>query len=168
MSDCDPMSNSCPLSWWWYLSIVSFAIPFSFCLQSFPKYQSFLMSWLFASGGQSIAASTSVLPMNIQHWFPLGLIGLSHCSSTDSQESSAVPLMPIPHHLFNKHFLINGWMTKSMTILLQTCEDVIALACDFFLKINSISMSEPAGTWLLNSSKRGQYMMVGLASSLGD
>ena len=51
--------------------------PFSSCLQSFPASGSFLMSWLFASGGQSIgaSASASVLPMNIQGWFPLELTG---------------------------------------------------------------------------------------------
>ena len=51
-------------------------VPFSSCLQSFPASGSFLMSWLFASGGLSIGASVSVLPMNIQDWFPLGLTGL--------------------------------------------------------------------------------------------
>ena len=60
------------------LSISSSATLFSFCLQSFPASGSFLMSQLFASGGQSIAASASasVLPMNIQGWFPLGLTDL--------------------------------------------------------------------------------------------
>ena len=53
-------------------------VPFSSCLQSFPASGSFLMSHFFASGGQSIgvSASTSVLPINIQDWFPLGLTGL--------------------------------------------------------------------------------------------
>ena len=71
-------SNSCPLSWWCYPTITSSAALFSFCLQSFPASGSFPMSWLFASGGQSIgdSASASVLPMNIQHWFALGLTGL--------------------------------------------------------------------------------------------
>ena len=71
-------SNSCPLSQWYYLTISSSVIPFSSCLQSYPVSGSFLMSWLFASGGQSIGASASalVLPMNIQDWFPLGLTGL--------------------------------------------------------------------------------------------
>ena len=69
-------SNSCPLSWWCYLT-TSFSVTlFSSCPQSFPASGSFPMSWLFASGGQSIGASASVLPMNIQGWFPLGLIGL--------------------------------------------------------------------------------------------
>ena len=71
-------SDSCALSWWCYLTILSSATPFSFCLQSFPASGSFLMSWLFASGGQRVGASTSssVLPMTIQGWFPLGLTGL--------------------------------------------------------------------------------------------
>ena len=69
-------SNSCPLSWWCYLTISSSATLFSFCLQSFPASGSFTMSQLFTSGGQSIGASASVLPMNIQNWFPLGLTGL--------------------------------------------------------------------------------------------
>ena len=52
--------------------------PFSSCLQSLPASWSFPVNQFFASGGQSIraSASTSVLPMNIQNWFPLGLIGL--------------------------------------------------------------------------------------------
>ena len=69
--------NSCPLSWWCHPAISSSVIPFS-CPQSFPASGSFQMSELFASGGQSIgdSASTSVLPMNIQDWFPLGWPGL--------------------------------------------------------------------------------------------
>ena len=50
--------------------------PLSFCLQSFPASGSFPVSWLFASGGQSIGASSSVLPMNIQDWYSLGLTSL--------------------------------------------------------------------------------------------
>ena len=69
-------SNPCPLSWWCHPTISSSVIPCSSCLQSFPESGSFPMSWLFASGGQSIRASASVLPMNIQCWFPLGLTGL--------------------------------------------------------------------------------------------
>ena len=68
-------SNSCPLSWWCHPTILSSVIPFSSCLQSFPASGYFLMSPLFAWGGQSIgaSASASVLPMNIQDWFPVGL-----------------------------------------------------------------------------------------------
>ena len=66
-------SNSCSLSRWCYPTISSSAAPFSFCLHSFPASGSFPMSWLFTLSGRSIGASvsTSVLPMNIQGWFPL-------------------------------------------------------------------------------------------------
>ena len=64
---------------------------FSSCLQSFPASGSFQVSWLFASGGQSIGASASVLPMNIQGWFPLELTGLISLQSSDCQESSPAP-----------------------------------------------------------------------------
>ena len=67
--------NSCPLSRWCHPTISSSVIPFSSCLQSFPASGSFPMSPFFTSGGQSfgVSASASVLPMNIQDWFPLGL-----------------------------------------------------------------------------------------------
>ena len=68
--------NSHPLSWWCHLTISSSASPFSFCLQPSPASVSFAMSQLFASGGPNIGASASVLPVNIQGWFPLGLSGL--------------------------------------------------------------------------------------------
>ena len=72
-------SNSCPLSQWCHpnISISSSVIPFSSHLQSFPASGSFPISQFFQSGGQSIgvSASASVLPMNIQDWFPLGWTG---------------------------------------------------------------------------------------------
>ena len=71
-------SNSCPLSQWCYPTISSSVASFSCCPQSFPASGSFPMSWLFVSSGQSIgaSASASVLPVNIQDWFPLELTGL--------------------------------------------------------------------------------------------
>ena len=71
-------SDSYPLSRWCYLTTSSSAALFSSCLQTFPVTRSFPMSQLFTSGGQSIEAwaSTSVLPTNIQVWFPLGLVSL--------------------------------------------------------------------------------------------
>ena len=71
-------SNSYLLSQWCHLTISSSVIPFSFCLQSFPASGSFLISWFIAPGGQSTgaSASASVLPINIQGWFSLGLSGL--------------------------------------------------------------------------------------------
>ena len=65
-------SNSHLLSQWCHSTVSSSVAPFSFCLQSFPASESFPMSLLFSSGGQAIGASASVLPMNIQDWFPLG------------------------------------------------------------------------------------------------
>ena len=84
---CDPMDCSTPdlpvhhqlpelaqtpSSWWCHATISSPVIPFSSCLQSFPPLGFFPMSQFFTSGDQSIGASASVLPINIQDWFPLG------------------------------------------------------------------------------------------------
>ena len=70
--------NSCASSRWCHPAISSSVVPFSSCLQSFPASGSFSMSQFLTSGGHSIgaSASASVLPMNIQDWFPLGLTGL--------------------------------------------------------------------------------------------
>ena len=70
-------SNSCPSSHWCHPTISSSVVSFSSHLQFFPASGSFPMSQFFTSGGQSIgvSASVSVLPMNIQDWFPLGLTG---------------------------------------------------------------------------------------------
>ena len=80
---CPPLSPgvslySFVLSQWCYLIISSSTATFSFHLLSFPASESFPMSQLFASGGQSIGASNSAwaLPVNTQDWFPLGLTGL--------------------------------------------------------------------------------------------
>ena len=88
---CDPMdcsrlpcpslapgacSNSSLLSQWCHLTISSSVLPFSSCIQSFPKSGSFQMSQFFTSGGKRTGVSASVLSMNIQDWFPLGLTGL--------------------------------------------------------------------------------------------
>ena len=82
--------NSCPLSQWYHPTISSSVDPFFSHFPSFPASGSFPMSQFFASGGQSIgiSASASVLPMNIQDWFPLGWTGWISLQSKDSQESS--------------------------------------------------------------------------------
>ena len=71
-------SNLCPLNWWCHPTISSSVIPFSSCLKSFLASESFPISQFLASGSQStgVSASASVLPMNIQDWFPLGWTGL--------------------------------------------------------------------------------------------
>ena len=82
-------SNSCSLSQWCHPTISSSVLHFSL-FQSLPQSVSFQMSQLFAWGGKSIgvSVSTSVLPMNIQEWFPLGWLVESPCSPRDSQEFS--------------------------------------------------------------------------------
>ena len=80
--------NPCPLCRWCHLAISSSVVLFSFCPQCFPASGSFQMSQLFPSDGQSIGASASVLPMNIQDWFPLQWLVWSLCSQRDFQEYS--------------------------------------------------------------------------------
>ena len=108
LTSCDPYStwgfpvpsptpgaclNSYPLSRWCHPAISYSFVPFSSCLQSYPASGSFIVSQFFTSGGQSIgvSASASVLPMNIQGWFPLGSTGLISCCPRNSQESSPAP-----------------------------------------------------------------------------
>ena len=85
---CPPLSpricsNSCPLSWWCYLTIASSASPFFFCLQSFPASKSFPINQLCKSGDQSFVSSATVFPMNIQYWSPLELTGLISLQSKE-------------------------------------------------------------------------------------
>ena len=113
-------ANSCPLSWWCHTTFSSSVVPFS-CLQSFPESGSFLSSWLFASGVQRIGASAlaSVLPMNIQGWFPLGLTGLilqsKGLSSLQHHSSKASVLW---HSAFFMVQLLHPYMTTRKTIAL--------------------------------------------------
>ena len=69
-------SNSYSLRWWCYITISTTTAPFSSCLQSFPASESFPMSRLFINQNIRASASASIFSMNIQNWFPLGLIGL--------------------------------------------------------------------------------------------
>ena len=105
-------SNSCPSSQWCHPTISSSVIPFSSGLLSCPASGSFPMSQFFTSGGQRIgaSASASVLPMNIQDWFPLGLTGwlsllskgLSRLfSKTTVQKSISVYSLWLKKHLSN-------------------------------------------------------------------
>ena len=89
-------SNSCPSSQWCHPTISSSVVPFSACFQSFPASGSFPMSQLFASGGQSIgvSASASVLPMNIQDWFPIGSGSPCKPAKLGSQYSKKYPSFP--------------------------------------------------------------------------
>ena len=111
--------NSCSLSQWCHPALSSSFIPFSFCPQSFPASVPFPMNWLFASGSQSIgaSASASVLPRNIQDWFPLGCTGwISLQSKGLSRVFSSIAILK--HHFlcawpslwFNSH--IHIWLLE--------------------------------------------------------
>ena len=93
-------SNSSPLGQWCHPTISSSVIPFSSCLQSCPASGSFPMSQFFASGGQSIGASASVLPMNIQDWFPLGWTGLISLQSKGFSRAFSNTTVQ-KHHFFS-------------------------------------------------------------------
>ena len=108
-------SNSCPLSWWCCLTISSSAtLLFSFCFQSFPASGSFPMSQLFTSGAQSIRASASVLPINIQGSFSLGLTGLISLQSLFNHKSILLfttfeDFWVGRYFVYNYIFPIDGW-----------------------------------------------------------
>jgi len=100
-------ANSCPLSQWCHPTVSSSVVPFASCLQSFPALRSFQMSQFFASGGQSIgvSASTSVLLMNIQDWFPFRIYKWTY-----SKLRSWKPSRDFPSSLVVKtlHFHLGG------------------------------------------------------------
>ena len=118
-------SNSCPSSQWWYPTISTSVIPFSYCLQSFLSSGSFPISQFFASDGQSIgvSVSASVLRMNIQNWFPLGWTGWISLESLQGtlksllqhQSSKASILW---HSAFFTAQLLHPYMTIGKTIAL--------------------------------------------------
>ena len=101
-------SDSCPSSQWCHPTISSSVAPLFSCLQSFPTSGSFPMSWLFASGGQSIGASgsASVLPMNIQGWFPLELMGWVSLQSKGLSRVFSNPTVQKPQFFSTQPFLM--------------------------------------------------------------
>ena len=115
--------NSCPLSLWCHPTITSSVVPFSSCLQSFPASGFFSMNQFFTSGGQSIgvSASASVLPMNIQDWFPLGWTGwislLSKGLKSLLQHHSSKASI-LQHSVFFIVQLSHPYMTTGKTIAL--------------------------------------------------
>ena len=117
-------SNSCPLSQWCHPTISSSVIPFSSCLQSLPASGSFPISQFFASGSQSIGVSTSasVLPMNIQDWFPVGWTGWISLQSKGLLKSLLQHHSSIASILWHSAFFIvqlsHPYMTTGKTIAL--------------------------------------------------
>ena len=130
--------NSCPLNHWCHPTISSSATLFSSCPQSFPASGSLPMSWLFASGGQRIGASTSasVLLMSIQGWFPLRLTslmpllfkGLSRIFSKHHNSKTSI----LWHTAFFTVQLSHPYMTNRKTIAL-TIRTLSAKRCLCFL-----------------------------------
>ena len=116
-------SNSCPLNWWCHPTIPPSVLPFTL-LQSFLASESFPMNWLFSSGYQSIgaSASASVLLMNIQGWFLLGLTGLVSLQSKGlSRLFSSTTIWK--HHFFGSQLLFmvqlsHPYMTTGKTVAL--------------------------------------------------
>ena len=116
-------SNSCLLSRWCHPTISSSVIPFSSCPHSFPASGSFQTSQLFASCGQSIgvSASASVLPMNIQHWSPLGWTGWISSQSKGLSRVFSNTTVQKHHSLVLSFFTVqlsHPYMTTGKTIAL--------------------------------------------------
>ena len=101
-------SNSCPLSQWCHPTISSSVILFSY-LQSFPVSGSFPKSQFFTSGDQSIGASASLPPMNIQNLFPLGLTGLISLKSKGLSRAFSNTTIQ-NHQFFGAQSSLNIWV----------------------------------------------------------
>ena len=116
-------SNSCPASWWCHPTISSSVVPFSFCLQSFPASRSFPVRQFFASGGQRIgvSASPSVLPMNVQGGFPLGLTGWISLQSKGTLKSL------LQHHISKASIL---WRSTCFIVWAQIWANTHIISCN--------------------------------------
>ena len=127
--------NSCPLSRWCRLTISSSVVPFS-CLQSFPTSGSFQRSELFASGGQNIgvSASTTVLPINIQDWSPLGWTGWISLQSSPC--ACGILKSLLQHHTPKASILRHSaFFIVQLSHLYMTTRKTIALNRQTFLTI---------------------------------
>ena len=127
-------SNSCPSSRWCHPTISFFVVPFSSCLQSFSASGFFPKSQFFASGGQSIgvSASASVLPVNIQNWFPLGLTGLISLQSKGlSRVFSSSKASVLQRSAFFTVLLSHPYMTTGKTRALTRWTFVGKVMSDF-------------------------------------
>ena len=119
-------SNSCPSSWWCHPTISSSVLLFSSCLQSFLASGSFPLSQFFTSDGQSIGASKSVIPKNIQGWFPLGLTGLFSSMSKGlksllQDHSSKASILGAQPSLWSNS-QIHTWLLEKPQLYTDLCE----------------------------------------------
>ena len=119
-------SNSWPLSWWWYLTISSSAVPFSFCLQSFSASRTFPKSWLFAWGNQDTgaSASASVLPMSciccigrriLYYWATWKALGFSMAGSSLSPSGALIHSILSTNFSFTKKSAVDGRCSECMS-----------------------------------------------------
>ena len=145
-------SDSRPSSQWYHPVISSSVVPFSSCLQSFPASGSFPMSQFFASDSQNIgiSASASVLPMNIQDWFPWGL--------TDLMSLQAKGLSRVfSNNIVQKHQFFGGqlsfivqlshpYMTTGKTIALTRWTFVCKVMSLLFNMLSRLVIGEGNGT----------------------
>ena len=145
-------SNSCPSCWWCHPTISPSAIPFSSYIQSFPASGSFSMSQFFISVDQNIgiSASASVLPMNIQDWFPWGL--------TDLMSFQAKGLSRVfSNNIVQKHQFFGGqlsfivqlshpYMTTGKTIALTRWTFVCKVMSLLFNMLSRLVIGEGNGT----------------------
>ena len=122
-------SNSCPLSQYCHPAISSSSALFSSCPQSFPASGSFPVSWLFTSGGQSTgaSASASVLPVNIQGWFPLELTALVSLQSNGlSRVFSSTTIQN--RQFFGVHVLYGPALTSVHDYLLSFLKNTLRIS----------------------------------------
>ena len=139
---CPPLSpgvcsDSCPLNWWCYLTILSSATLLHLCLQSFPASGSFPMSLPCASGGQSSGASAAVPPVIIQGWFPSGLTGLIslqfkgllRAPQSESINSSVFSLLYCP----NLISIRDCWKNYSFDYVMSLLFDILSRLVIAFL-----------------------------------
>ena len=160
-------SNSWPLNWWCHPIISSSVVPFSSHLQSFQASGSFLVSEFYTSGGQRIgvSTSTSVLPMNIQDWFPLGLTGwislqskgLSRVFSSNQSLKTSILQCSVffmvqllhPYMTTGKYIALTRW---TFVVLEGKCQFLVdnfnsGLCWPFFSLCRDVSLTSPSSVF---------------------
>ena len=141
-------------------AISSSVIPFSSCLQSFPASRSFQMSQLFTSGDQRIGASASVLPMNIQDWFPLG------CTGWISSQSKGTLKSLLQHHTSKAStFWCSAFFTVQLSNPYVTTGKTIALTRRTFVgKVMSL-LFNMLSRLVINFLPRSKHLIISWVQS---
>ena len=158
--------NSSLLSQWCHPTILSSVISFSSCFWSFQASGSFLISWLFASGGQSIGASVSasVLPLNIQDWFPLGSTGLISLQSKGlSRVFSSTTVQK--HQFFHGSLLYGPTLTSIHDSWKNHSFDYMDLCWQYFVsKVISLLFNTVSGFVIAFLPKSNHLLILWLQS----